>query len=58
MYFSKDGWIVYHKNNIWWKKRLKSDWGLVNLNLKRFNISFKLSVYKRVYQFCTKHYKS
>ena len=46
MYFSKDGRIVYNMNNIWWKRRLKSDWGLINLNLKLFNISFKLSVYK------------
>ena len=38
MYFSKDIWIVYHMNNIWWKKQLKSDWGLINPNLKLFNI--------------------
>ena len=33
-------------NNIWWKRRFKSDWGLIYLNQKPFNISFKLSIYK------------
>ena len=45
MYFSKDGRIVYNMNNILWKRRLKSDWGFINLNLKFFNLFFKLSVY-------------
>ena len=45
MYVFKDGYILYHMNNIRWKRRFKSDLGLINLNLKPFYKIFKLPVY-------------
>ena len=46
MYVFKEGWILYQMNNIWWKRRFKLDLGLIDPNLKPFNISFKLPVYE------------